>query len=178
MIESILLSTVRISTFEGSAPRTNASGFFFERDERLFLVTSRHVMFDEPTKHFPDRLEIELHTDPDNIAETSGFSIPLYRERKSTWRQGKDSAGEIDVAAIEIDRAALPETAAIRCFTPSHLLGKQETIEPVIERFKTATPRRFPVAKGDVGLRGAIVDIDETTGKAVKIDRFSEDYSC
>ncbi len=62
------------------------------------------------------------------------------------------------------------------CGPLESVLGR--TIEPVIERFKTATPRRFPVAKGDVGLRGAIVDIDETTGKAVKIDRFSEDYSC
>ena len=123
MIESILLSAVRVSTFEGSVPLTNASGFFFEREDRLFLVTSRHVMCDEPTKHFPDRLEIELHTDPDNVAKSSSFSIPLYRERKSTWRQGKDSAGEIDVSAIEIDRAALPESATIRCFTPAHLLG-------------------------------------------------------
>jgi hypothetical protein len=129
MIESILLSAVRVSTFQGSAPLTNASGFFFEREDRLFLVTSRHVMCDEPTKHFPDRLEIELHTDPGNVTKTSSFSIPLYRERKSTWRQGKDSAGEIDVAAIEIDRAALPESATFRCFTPAHLLGTQETVE-------------------------------------------------
>lgn len=129
MIESILLCTVRVSTLEGTEPLTNASGFLFERRERLFLVTSRHVMFDEPTKHFPDRIEIELHTDPDNAAETTGFSIPLYRDRKSLWRQGKDSAGEIDVAAIEIDRAALPENATFHCFTSSHLLDPGESVE-------------------------------------------------
>lgn len=129
MIESILLSAVRVSTFEGNKPLTNASGFFFEREDRHFLITSRHVIFDELTKHFPDRLEIELHVDPDNVARTSGFSIPLYRERKSAWRQGKDSAGEIDVAAIEIDRAALPETASFYSFTPEHLLDTQDTIE-------------------------------------------------
>lgn len=129
MIESILLSTVRVSTFEASKHLTNASGFLFEREDRLFLVTSRHVMIDKPTKHFPDRIEIELHTDPNNVAKTSGFSIPLYRERKSAWRQGEDSAGEIDVAAIEIERAALPENATIHCFTPAHLLDMQETIE-------------------------------------------------
>jgi S1-C subfamily serine protease len=129
MIESILLSTVRVSTFEGSEPLTNASGFLFERDDRLFLVTSRHVMCDEPTKHFPDRLEIELHTDPSNVARTAGFSIPLYRERKSAWRQGKDSAGAIDVAAIEIDRAALPPNVTFYCFTPAHLLDVRETLE-------------------------------------------------
>jgi hypothetical protein len=129
MIESILLSTVRVSTFDGTRPLTNASGFLFERDERLFLVTSRHVMIDRPTKHFPDRLTIELHDDPNNVAKTTGFSIPLYRGGKSIWRQGKDSAGEIDVAAIEIDREALPATATFHCFTPAHLLDTKESIE-------------------------------------------------
>ncbi|HMA08291.1 MAG TPA: serine protease, partial [Ramlibacter sp.] len=61
-IESLLLAAARVNTFDGQRLLTNASGFFFQRDERLFLVTSRHVMLDEPSKHFPDRIEIELHT--------------------------------------------------------------------------------------------------------------------
>ncbi len=129
MIEPILLSTLRVSTLDRSRPLTNASGFFFERNERIFLVTSRHVVYDELTSHFPDQLEIELHTDPGNVARTTGFSIPLYREGTSAWRQGKDSAGEIDVAAIEIDRSALPANATFSCFTPKHLLDTQESIE-------------------------------------------------
>ncbi|MGB7503296.1 MAG: serine protease, partial [Azonexus sp.] len=106
MIESILLAAARICTFDGRRPLTNASGLFFERDERLFLVTSRHVMIDKPSKHFPDRIEVELHIDPDNMAKSTGFSIPLYRNGKSLWRQGLDTAGEIDVAVIEIERPA------------------------------------------------------------------------
>lgn len=129
MIESILLSAAPVATFVGQTPLTHASGFFFERDDRLFLVTSRHVMIDEPSKHFPDRIEIELHDDPENIARTTGFSIPLYHERRSVWRQGMDSAGGIDVAAIEIDRSALPETAVFRSFTPLHLLGPHDGVE-------------------------------------------------
>jgi S1-C subfamily serine protease len=129
MIESILLSAVPIVTFIGPRSLTNASGFFFERDERLFLVTSRHVMIDAPSHHFPDRIEIELHSDPENIAKTTGFSMLLYREGRSVWRQGTDSAGEIDVAAIEIDRSALPEAAAYRSFTPLHLVASHDTIE-------------------------------------------------
>ncbi len=129
MIESILLTAARISTFDQQRHLTNASGFFFERDKRLFLVTSRHVIFDEPSKHYPNRIEIELHNNPDNIAKSTGFSIPLYRDGKSLWRQGLDTAGEIDVAAIEIDRAALPRTAVFRAFTPAHLLGRFDQVE-------------------------------------------------
>ncbi|NBR27778.1 MAG: serine protease [Betaproteobacteria bacterium] len=121
MIESILLTAARLLTFEQKRPLTNASSFFFERDGRLFLVTSRHVMIDEPSKHFPDRIEIELHMDAGNLADSTGFSIPLYRNGKSIWRQGTDGGGEIDVAVIELERAALPKSAVYRAFTPAHL---------------------------------------------------------
>jgi S1-C subfamily serine protease len=129
MIESLLLAAARITTFLQRQVLTNASGFFFERDERLFLVTSRHVMIDEPSKHFPDRIEIELHIDPDNMAKSTGFSIPLYRKGKSIWRQGIDTAGEIDVAVIEIERSALPGTTVYRAYTPRHLHDPLEQVE-------------------------------------------------
>jgi hypothetical protein len=129
MIETILLTAVPIFTCEQERRLTNATGFFFQRDERLFLVTSRHVMYDEPGKHFPNRIEIELHIDAENIAEATGFSIPLYRDGKSLWRQGEDKAGEIDVAVIEIDRSALPATTVYRAFTPHHLFPRFGQVE-------------------------------------------------
>lgn len=129
MIETILLTAARISTFDQKRHLTNASGFFFQRGERLFLVTSRHVMFDEPSKHFPNRIEIELHVDPDNIAVSTGFSMPLYRNGKGVWRDGLDTAGDIDVAVLEIERAALPKTAVYHAFTPQHLLGRFDQVE-------------------------------------------------
>jgi hypothetical protein len=128
-IEPILLAAACVYTFDGDRPLTNASGFFFEREDRLFLVTSRHVVADAPSRHFPDRIEIELHTDPANLAESTGFSIPLYRAGKSVWRQGKDGAGEIDVAAIEIERDALPASAVFRAFTPAHLVDHKNRVE-------------------------------------------------
>jgi S1-C subfamily serine protease len=129
MIEPLMLTASRILTFERQQALTNASGFFFERGERLFLVTSRHVVFDEPSEHFPDRLEIEIHVDPDNLACSTGFSIPLYRNGKSLWRQGRDSSGDVDMAVIEIDRAALPGNTVQRAFTPAHLHRPPEVIE-------------------------------------------------
>lgn len=129
MIESILLTAARVLTFEQQRILTNASGFFFERDERLFLVTSRHVMIDEKSKHFPDRIEIELHIDPENMAGSTGFSIPLYRNSRAIWRQGLDTAGEIDVAVIEIERSALPTTTVYHAFTPRHLQGPADQVE-------------------------------------------------
>jgi len=115
-------------TFEQQRPLTNASGFFFERDGRLFLVTSRHVLVDEPSGHFPDRIEIELHVEAANMARSVAFSILLYRDGNGIWRQGVDAAGAIDVAVIEIERTALPETAIYRAFTPLHLNGPRDQV--------------------------------------------------
>lgn len=129
MIESILLTAARIFTFDGQRPLTNASGFFFARDQRLFLVTSRHVFFDEPSRHFPNRIEIELHINPGNVAESTGFSMPLYRNGKAVWLQGTDRAGQIDVAMIEINRTALPKTVLYHAFTPQHLLNPEEQVD-------------------------------------------------
>jgi len=59
-------------------------------------------------------------------------------------------------------------------FTGPHesVLGRE--IEPVIKRFLTAMPQRFEVAKDRVMLQGALIEVDETTGKALKIQRISE----
>lgn len=121
MIEPLLLCAARIVTFQQNQALTNASSFFFKREGRLFLVTSRHVFIDKPSKHFPDRIEIELHTDRENMVKSEQFSVSLYAGGKSVWRQGSDSAGDIDVAVIELDLSALPESAVYCAFTPAHL---------------------------------------------------------
>lgn len=128
-IESILLTTVRVMTFLGTSGLTNASGFFFERDGRLFLVTSRHVLLDEATGHHPDRIEIELHVGDEESSSATGFSIPLFHDGLSVWRTGNDPAGDVDVAMIEIDRNAFPRNTLYRAFTPQHLPQQFESIE-------------------------------------------------
>jgi len=129
MIEAVLLAATRVSTFVGPSVLTQASGFFFERDGRLYLVTSRHVVIDEASGHLPDRIEIELHTDAVHLTESTGWSILLYEDGKSVWHDGRDSGGDIDVAAIELDRAALPANAVIRAFGPAHLQSELDEVE-------------------------------------------------
>jgi S1-C subfamily serine protease len=110
-------------------PLTGATGFFFERDDRLFLVTSRHVVLDEASNHRPDRLEIELHVDPQNIAVVTQMSIPLYWGSQPLWRQGGDSGGTVDIVAVEIQRNVLPATTLLSAFTPAHLVAEFDQIE-------------------------------------------------
>lgn len=129
MTESILLTTARVTTFDGDRLLTGASGFFFERDAKLFFVTSRHVFLDEPNGHRPNKVEIELHTDAVNLTRSCPLSIWLYESGMSQWHQGKDAGGDIDVAAIEVDRQLLPPSAVFHAFTPTHLQNSLEDVE-------------------------------------------------
>ena len=52
------------------------------------------------------------------------------------------------------------------------ILGRE--IEPIIQRFLTYQPQRFAVASKQVTLNGAVIDIDELSGKATSIERVSE----
>ncbi|WP_240788506.1 trypsin-like serine peptidase [Ramlibacter henchirensis] len=122
LIEPVLLTATQVSTFAGQVLLTRASGFFFKRDGRLYVVTSRHVLSDEPTGHSPDRVEVAVHTDARDLSKWAVLSCDLFRDRQAVWHQGRDAAGAIDVAALEIDESALPPSPHLRWFTPEHLL--------------------------------------------------------
>lgn len=48
------------------------------------------------------------------------------------------------------------------------VLGRE--VEPVLGKFLDGMPRRFEVARGDVRISGALIDIDETRGRCEKIE--------
>lgn len=76
------------------------------------------------------------------------------------------------------DERLLPEGTAFQ--TDVGMTGPYESIigmrpEKVLQRFLYNTPRPFEPAKRDVQLRGALVDVDEETGKALAIRRLKVD---
>ncbi|RLT99959.1 MAG: serine protease [Ketobacter sp.] len=128
-VEPILLSIAQITTCNQNQQLTNATGFFFERNNRLFLITSRHVFIDEAGNHFPDRILIKLFTDTENLTQTTGFSIPLYRSGKALWTQAKDSSGTIDVVAIELKQSAMPNSVLYEAFSPATVCQPDTHVE-------------------------------------------------
>jgi metallophosphoesterase (TIGR00282 family) len=55
------------------------------------------------------------------------------------------------------------------CGPVNSILGR--AIEPIMHRFISNLPASFPVAAGEVRLRGALIEIDESTGRAWRILR-------
>jgi len=75
------------------------------------------------------------------------------------------------------DEQIFPGGTAFLCdagFTGPHesVIGRE--IEPIIKRFMTNQPQKFEVAKSNVLLQGAVVEIDAPTGRPLKIVRISE----
>jgi 2',3'-cyclic-nucleotide 2'-phosphodiesterase len=75
------------------------------------------------------------------------------------------------------DEQIFPGGTAFMCDAgmcgPTHsILGR--AVEPIMNRFISNLPAPFPVAHGEVRLRGAVVEIDETTGRALRITRIDE----
>ena len=58
------------------------------------------------------------------------------------------------------------------CGPVESCLGRE--IEPIVRKFLTGRPAMFPVARGPVKLHGAIIEIDEQTGRALRIERFAQ----
>ena len=78
------------------------------------------------------------------------------------------------------DERILPGGTAFQ--TDVGMTGPYESIigmrpEKVLQRFLSNTPRPFEPAKRDVQLRGALVDADEATGRALAIRRLRVDVA-
>ena len=58
------------------------------------------------------------------------------------------------------------------CGPVNSIIGR--AVEPIVQRFISNLPAQFPVANGEVRLRGALVEIDETTGRALRICRIDK----
>ena len=61
------------------------------------------------------------------------------------------------------------------CGPHDSVLGRD--VDAVIRRFVSGLPQKLEVATGQIELRGVIVDVDENTGLAQKIDRFRIPYT-
>lgn len=70
-----------------------------------------------------------MHADPQDLTRLTTLSILLYRDGMAVWHQARDIGGEVDVAALEIERRALPGGCVVRAFGPQHLVAGLDPFE-------------------------------------------------
>jgi len=108
-------SPVRI-TARGSKQPSYATAFFYSTsDKDLFLITNRHVVWDEENAR-PTNLEFAMHIDPTDLSACASVSLQLYEGDKKKWLEHKNP--EVDIVAIPLERSHFKDYH-FYAFTPS-----------------------------------------------------------
>jgi len=102
MIDTMYVRVAQVRTQAGGRPLTNASGFFYQHDKFLYLVTARHVVKDDATQHFPDSLLVSLHANATALEQRNDLPVPLYKDGVPQWFQ-HPRFDRADVVAIAIN---------------------------------------------------------------------------
>jgi metallophosphoesterase (TIGR00282 family) len=120
----------------------------------------------------------QMHTETHNIivdvhGETTSEKIAIGR-----FLDGKVSAVIGTHTHVQTaDEQIFPGGTAFLCDAGmcgpvNSILGR--AIQPIVSRFRSNLPVTFPVATGEVRLRGAVIEIDEVNGRAKAIRRVDE----
>src|ERR1700687_1485524 len=117
-------------------------------------------------------------------AETANIIVDVHGETTSEkialgrFLDGKVSAVIGTHTHVQTaDEQILPGGTAFLCDAGmcgpvNSILGR--AVEPIMNRFVSNLPALFPVAAGEVRLRGALIEIDEKSGRALRILRVDE----
>jgi hypothetical protein len=129
----------------GKAPKPSsigsATGFFFEHEKRIFLVTNRHVVIDEEKGSYPDQLIVRIHASKTQVDPVREIVLPLYNENGAPlWLEHQIKG--IDLVALEVGDL-LKETDMVTCWKPVNLMRLDERIDVGTEVFVIGYPMGF-----------------------------------
>ncbi len=172
---------LRPLNFPAGAPGRGAKVFKTHNNTKIAVVSIQGRVFMEA-------LECPFRTAREEVEklakETKIIIVDMHAEATSEkvalgwYLDGKVSAILGTHTHIQTaDEKILPNGTAF--ITDVGMTGPYDSVigrrvEDVLERFLTAVPIRFEVAEGNVQLHGAVVEIDEKTGKANSIVRIQK----
>ncbi len=124
LIDPILAKTTLVEPFvkregEPDSSLGSASGFFYESESDLYLITNRHVVIDESRAHYPSHLQLRLHGLA-NLTEVVAVDVALMAEGVPRWIEHQQ--GGIDVVAISLSANQLRQVATVLTFGPGDLV--------------------------------------------------------
>lgn len=144
VINEILAVVILIIQIQSGQPVGTATGFFYVKNDIVYMVTNRHVVLDEEKGIKPDTLRVKLHEDPKDMTKNVDFDIPLYSNDSVKWHVHSDyKTKKIDVAVIEIDQRALRAGHFIKGLSSSNFLPKEYVIQPGEDVMVIGFPRGF-----------------------------------
>jgi len=143
LISSIVFSVAQLkptpSASDSLSDSGSATGFFYERNNRLFLITCKHVLLDEG--HIPTKLTMKLHIkDSKDLSELGVLSFNLYDEdRAPIWFENDRD----DIAIIALDKNQITSVFNISAFSSKNHLPEDALIVPAEDVFLIGYPLGF-----------------------------------
>ena len=127
-IDNTLLRVAKVRTLSRGKPTTNATGFFYLQDGYLYLITARHVVYDETMGHQPDHLHLSLHCQADDISRSEDLMIPLYADAVPQWFECQGGGAATDVVAVLVNDPDVLRSRFVTAFRDSDIMRADETI--------------------------------------------------
>ena len=144
VINEILAVVILIVQIQSGQPVGTATGFFYVKNDIVYMVTNRHVILDEEKGIKPDTLRVKLHVDPTHMTNNVDFDIPLYSASLARWHVHPDYVTKkIDIAVIEMDQKALRAGHFFKGLSASNFLPKEYVIQPGEDVMVIGFPRGF-----------------------------------
>ncbi len=137
-LDQVLLMVAPIEVWCGPSRIATATGFFFTNENKLYLVTNRHVVREDQNRLFPDKLRLRLHTNAQDHTQNADYDVSLYRDKKSVWREKPG----VDLVAIELPTQEMSHFVLI-ALAPSFLPPENLVIAPGDEVMVVGYPRGF-----------------------------------
>lgn len=105
-VEPIFLTTTIIHRMYDGNNLGTATGFFFTKNDKIYLVTNKHVIYGDQFSSkdavpVVNKLKIILHTNVANLTENEEVIINLFDKKKQVWLE--HSQNDVDVICIPLN---------------------------------------------------------------------------
>src|SRR5690606_17563677 len=96
-MDKLIFAVVMIFQVNNNQVVGTATGFFYEYENKIYLVTNKHVL-EYSLKGNNPKIFIKLHTDKSDLSKLKTIEIPLIIDKKLNWYFYNDA----DIAAVPI----------------------------------------------------------------------------
>jgi len=130
--QNVVPSVSLVSIVKSGSVIGTATGFFYNRGGKLFLVTNNHVCrndSDPSRPSIPDLLRLRLHSNPSDLTQNADYDVPLYAGSCRLWRN-PPSNPTADVALIELNLLEITKRFTITHWQPNDLLPPNRLLYP------------------------------------------------
>ena len=141
-LNEIVATVSLIIQLKAGAQLGTATGFFYTKNDKLFLVTNQHVVRDDKTNTVPDTLRLVLHVDENDVRKKANLDLQLYQGNQRRWKN-HPKISDADVAVMEIDKKQIEGKFFVKAWSSATFLPQHYVISPGDDVFVMGFPLGF-----------------------------------